>query len=127
MAVQVTPEIEREFRRYNWLVKVLENTPWYRKHANLVGAGLATLMAVLSLDPLVHHLLPPVVQAAIPGLIGLVAWLSGRLNDGRAVAARVESSMVKQTITPVPQVLNQGVTSKAPSRGHTVLSRDLGL
>ena len=59
MVVQVTPELEREFRRYNWLVKVLENTPWYRKHANLVGAALATLLAVLSLDPLVHHLLPP--------------------------------------------------------------------
>lgn len=127
MVMQVTPEIEREFRRYNWLVSVLENTPWYRKHANLVGAALATILAVLSLDPLVHHLLPPVVQAAIPGLIGLVAWLSGRLNDGRAVAARVESNMVEQTIKPVPQVINQGVTSKAPSRGHTVLSHDLGL
>nr|DAR55862.1 MAG TPA: hypothetical protein [Caudoviricetes sp.] len=127
MTLQVTPEIEREFRRYNWLVKVLENTPWYRKHANLVGAALATILAVLSLDPLVHHLLPPVVQAAIPGLIGLVAWLSGRLNDGRAVAARVESGMVEQTIKPVPQVTNQSVTSKAPSRGHTVLSHDLGL
>ena len=127
MVVQVTPELEREFRRYNWLVKVLENTPWYRKHANLVGAVLATLMAILSLDPLVHHLLPPVVQAAIPGLIGLVAWLSGRLNDGRAVAARVESGMIDKTIQPVPQVTNQGVTSKAPSRGPTVLTHDLGL
>ena len=127
MVIQVSPELEREFRRYNWLVKVLENTPWYRKHANLVGAVLATLMAVLSLDPLVHHLLPPMVQAAIPGLIGLIAWLSGRLNDGRAVAARVESQMVEQTIKPVPQVTNQGLTSKAPSRGHTVLSHDLGL
>lgn len=127
MAAQHTSEMEKEFRRYNWLVDVVAKTPWYRKHANLIGATLATLMAVLSLHPLVDHRLPPEIQAALPVLIGLVAWLSGRLDSGKTLTQQVESQMVDKVITPVPQVTNQSVTTKAPSRGHTVLSHDLGL